>query len=241
MNFGQAIEALKCGAKVKRKGWNGKNMFLWLKEGTLIREEWCKDPVLKKIAHDNGGTVEGLPTICMKTADNKVLTGWNASQTDMMANDWDYYIDVSEYFEHEEISDDFDWNNNIPEEERVSSEDLKNIIRDERFNDAIVSTENKMNSLLQEDIDANSVILSMKKEFKMGDEYEHAPKRTDKQDFEAKVQNIGTQVLRMHTREERLDYLKQAKEEILADADTEEKKLILENNFNLFEEYARNN
>ena len=27
MNFGQAIEALKAGKKVSRKGWNGKGMF----------------------------------------------------------------------------------------------------------------------------------------------------------------------------------------------------------------------
>ena len=28
MNFGEAIEALKQGKKVTRKGWNGKGMFL---------------------------------------------------------------------------------------------------------------------------------------------------------------------------------------------------------------------
>lgn len=32
--------------------------------------------------------IDGLPTICMKTADNKVLTGWLASQTDMLSEDW---------------------------------------------------------------------------------------------------------------------------------------------------------
>lgn len=29
MNFGQAIEALKAGQKVSRKGWNGKGMFVY--------------------------------------------------------------------------------------------------------------------------------------------------------------------------------------------------------------------
>ena len=37
MNFGQAIEALKKGQKVARKGWNGKGMFLWLKPATDVR------------------------------------------------------------------------------------------------------------------------------------------------------------------------------------------------------------
>lgn len=44
--------------------------------------------MLKGICDANGGTTEGLPTICMKTADNKVLTGWLASQTDMLSEDW---------------------------------------------------------------------------------------------------------------------------------------------------------
>ena len=87
-DFGQAIASLKLGKKVARKGWNGKGMYLWLKTGTTIKAEWCKDPMLLSVCESNGGSVEGLPTICMKTADNKVLTGWLASQTDMLANDW---------------------------------------------------------------------------------------------------------------------------------------------------------
>lgn len=88
MNFGQAIEALKSGKRVSRKGWNGKNMFLWLKTGCVINSDHCQDPVLKSICNDNGGTLSCLPTICMKTADNKVLTGWLASQSDMLSEDW---------------------------------------------------------------------------------------------------------------------------------------------------------
>ena len=92
INFGQAIEALKSGKRVSRKGWNGKNMFLWLKEGCVIKSDFCKDPVLKSICDDNGGTLCCLPTICIKTADNKVLTGWLASQNDMLSEDW-YVLD----------------------------------------------------------------------------------------------------------------------------------------------------
>ena len=87
LNFGDAIKALKEGKKVARQGWNGKGMFLWLKEGTRIGPFLCKDPILKSIIKANGD-IDGLPTICMKTADNKVLTGWLASQTDMLSEDW---------------------------------------------------------------------------------------------------------------------------------------------------------
>lgn len=86
--FGEAIEALKQGKKVARKGWNGKGMYLWLKPAATIKAEWCKDSILKDIAEANGGEVEALGTICMKTADGKILTGWLASQTDMLLEDW---------------------------------------------------------------------------------------------------------------------------------------------------------
>lgn len=86
--FGQAVESLKLGRKVARKGWDGKGMFLWLKPFALVKSEWCKDPKLKEIADRNGGEIEALGTICMKTADDKILTGWLASQTDILSNDW---------------------------------------------------------------------------------------------------------------------------------------------------------
>ena len=86
--FGQAVESLKSGRKVARKGWNGKGMFLWLKPFAMVKSEWCKDPMLKDIADRNGGEIEALWTICMKTADNKILTGWLASQTDILSCDW---------------------------------------------------------------------------------------------------------------------------------------------------------
>ena len=88
MTFGMAIEAMKRGAKVARNGWNGKGMYLWLLPAANIKAEWCKEEHLKALAEQNGGEFECLASIRMKTADNKVLTGWLASQTDMLAEDW---------------------------------------------------------------------------------------------------------------------------------------------------------
>lgn len=88
MNFGEVIEALKKGHKVARQGWNGKGMFLWLKPAATIKAEWCKDPRLKVIAELSGGEIEALGTICMLTAQNQILSGWLASQTDMLSDDW---------------------------------------------------------------------------------------------------------------------------------------------------------
>lgn len=87
-SFGQAIESLKFGKFVARKGWNGKGMFLWLKPFSMVKAEWCHDPKLKDIIEKNGGQMKAVGTICMKTADDKILTGWMASQTDVLSNDW---------------------------------------------------------------------------------------------------------------------------------------------------------
>lgn len=91
MNFGQAIEALKAGKLVTRAGWNGRGMYLWLLPAANVKAEWCREPHLKKVAEDNGGSIEALGSIRMMTADKKVLTGWLASQTDVLAEDWSIY------------------------------------------------------------------------------------------------------------------------------------------------------
>lgn len=88
MTFGQAIELMKRGMKVARKGWNGKGMYLWILPAASVKAEWCKEPRLKTLAEQNGGEVECLGSVRMKTADGKVLTGWLASQTDMLSEDW---------------------------------------------------------------------------------------------------------------------------------------------------------
>lgn len=88
MDFGKAIEALKEGKKVARHGWNGKNMFLWLKPAAMVKAEWCKDPMLKRLAEEAGGEIPALGTICMFTAQGEILSGWLASQTDMLSEDW---------------------------------------------------------------------------------------------------------------------------------------------------------
>jgi hypothetical protein len=92
MDFGGAIKALKEGRKVARMGWNGKGMFLWLKPATDVKAEWCKDPLLKGLAEENGGSIAALGTICMYTHDSTgrkaILTGWLASQSDMLLEDW---------------------------------------------------------------------------------------------------------------------------------------------------------
>ena len=85
MSFGHALELLKDGRQVYRKGWNGKGIWL-----ILVRPEDDDTP------HDGPGyslwrmqsiVGEALPWIGMRTADDKFVP-WLASQTDMLADDW---------------------------------------------------------------------------------------------------------------------------------------------------------
>jgi hypothetical protein len=82
LTFGLAVEALKKGNKVARKGWNGKGMFL-IGIGLPGCEDWNM-PGERSALH-NG--IELMPWIGMKTADEKFVP-WLASQTDMLAEDW---------------------------------------------------------------------------------------------------------------------------------------------------------
>lgn len=69
-SFGDALERLKDGYRVARKGWNGKDMWLALqvpdKHSKMTR-----------------------PYIYMYTADGQKVP-WLASQSDMLENDWQW-------------------------------------------------------------------------------------------------------------------------------------------------------
>jgi hypothetical protein len=88
LDFGRALKALKKGERICRSGWNGKNMWLFLLPAGTVPLRIVHDPALRAVVEANGGEIEALASIRMKTADNKILTGWLASQTDMLADDW---------------------------------------------------------------------------------------------------------------------------------------------------------
>lgn len=81
--FGLAINCLKDGKRVARKGWNGKGMFLFLVKGDALTqaiEERYGDP-------EHLGTHKALDQIYLHTAQGD-LVAWTASQTDILAEDW---------------------------------------------------------------------------------------------------------------------------------------------------------
>lgn len=89
MTFGLALEALKKGHKVARKGWNGKGMWLVLVPGTPVIYPTPDTP------YGMAGVTECeiLPHIDMWTTNSEgrraMLPGWLSSQTDMLSSDWE--------------------------------------------------------------------------------------------------------------------------------------------------------
>ena len=89
-DFGHALMILKSGGRVQRKGWNGKNMFLFSVPAshnlTVDRE-----PLLSILGE--GAKFNYQQHIDMFTADGTIVP-WLCSQTDMLATDWQIVSDA---------------------------------------------------------------------------------------------------------------------------------------------------
>lgn len=85
MNFGQALIELKNGNKVKRKGWNGDGIFLSLQvpdENSFMTQPYIYIDTQGLITKNENAPKGRVP--------------WLASQTDMLAEDWEVVTD--EYY-----------------------------------------------------------------------------------------------------------------------------------------------
>lgn len=70
-DIGDAVQMMRNGAKVRRAGWNGKGMYIFM---TL-------------------GDAEHEPYITMFTAQKRLQPGWVCSQADLLARDWEMVDD----------------------------------------------------------------------------------------------------------------------------------------------------
>lgn len=93
MTFGNAIEAMKEGKRVARRGWNEKNAFIFLTRGSKIDLDEFPAGSQKMLSIKITGSV-GLDQLVindhidMTTADGSITIGWTASQADMLSDDW---------------------------------------------------------------------------------------------------------------------------------------------------------
>ncbi len=95
MNFSEALDRLKVGAKITRTGWNGPAQFVVLQKG-------YPDGIA---INANTAEATGIPqgTVCvfrpylmLRTADGSFVP-WAPSVSDVLADDWG--VDVTEHAE----------------------------------------------------------------------------------------------------------------------------------------------
>lgn len=92
--FGSALQSLKQGRKIAREGWNGKGMFVYLNYGSTDVSKETEGRInydgINSTLFSSGdiNSTTRLPNINMQAASGNTVTGWLASQTDMLADDW---------------------------------------------------------------------------------------------------------------------------------------------------------
>lgn len=96
IDFSKVIELLKLGYRLARKGWNGKKMCIFLTKGSDVEYRNLKEhnqnaficarsedfQSQEQIIHINSH-------IDMIAADGSITIGWQPSQVDMLAEDWE--------------------------------------------------------------------------------------------------------------------------------------------------------
>jgi Protein of unknown function (DUF2829) len=82
--IGWAVKQMHHGERVRRAGWNGKDMFLFLVPGS--RFEVNRAPLLG--IYPEGTVIDYRPHVDMRTAQGSVVP-WVCSQSDLLALDWE--------------------------------------------------------------------------------------------------------------------------------------------------------
>ena len=98
-NFGDSVQALKKGKRIARRGWNGKNMFVFQQIPSVIPKDVVpnmqslpqsvKDYFQKKFDDPN----EQITTITYSNqmaivSGSNLINGWAPSSSDTLAEDW---------------------------------------------------------------------------------------------------------------------------------------------------------
>lgn len=104
-SFDWALRFLRMGRRVRRAGWNGKKMWIKLVDGRAIGGDeaapnsaaWDRaEEIIQESTFPIGTTVPFSSVVVhtkaridMRAADGSIVIGWLASQTDLLANDWE--------------------------------------------------------------------------------------------------------------------------------------------------------
>lgn len=88
MDFGMALNLMRGGFLVTRRGWNGKGQYLAYVPRRSLRALDDPDyPLVRSLPHLVDETVTCREYIVISTVEGD-LVPWVASQTDLLADDW---------------------------------------------------------------------------------------------------------------------------------------------------------
>jgi len=102
MTFGEALELLKQGKMLCRKGWNGKDLFIFMQVPAIIGKDTVpkmtslpqsvKDEFAKRSNDENYQVSEIYYSdqIALVNSSN-LIQGWSPSTPDSLAKDWCLY------------------------------------------------------------------------------------------------------------------------------------------------------
>jgi hypothetical protein len=82
--IGWAVKQMHNGDRVRRAGWNGKGMFLFLVPGSTFKVN--RAPLLG--IYPEGTEINYHAHVDMKTATGEIVP-WLCSQSDLLATDWE--------------------------------------------------------------------------------------------------------------------------------------------------------
>jgi len=87
-DFGTIVRILSDGKRrACRKGWQ--DMFIYVEKGKTIPAEHLRDPIKTWL---EGKSMRIMPHFNLHTSTGSIVVGWLASQTDMLANDWEILL-----------------------------------------------------------------------------------------------------------------------------------------------------
>lgn len=93
LTFNDAIIFLKDGRMLARRGWNGKEMFIYKTVGNTVSKDFIPKfaslpESVKEFLLKRDQDVVFRDSLTMFTAQGEMQPGWVASQSDILAEDW---------------------------------------------------------------------------------------------------------------------------------------------------------
>jgi hypothetical protein len=92
VSFGEAVAALKQGKMVRRVGWNGKGLMVFMQVPSTIGEEVIPKmqslpDSVKEVLASRGGSISYSNQLALLNPDNSI-NGWAPSVSDALSVDW---------------------------------------------------------------------------------------------------------------------------------------------------------